>query len=229
MANRIIKVLGNPARRQFSLPTSIAERLCKDKRRSRIGLESYNCYGTEPGAEVPIQEKIPVYKVPVPGLDEQGQPQWELLDNNSGQDIAMWHTQGPVTDRSLEKLGESDQGIIMYRGLLKDQMEKVRRGEDPMNVFRDPEKNVSIRFQAEENKAGRPVRRPRTGGTTKYSPILDELEKKGADVAKVLWGSSPWLAPSRNRASESIPQYQLNPVLISNTVLGHEHDHKHGG
>jgi 5,5'-dehydrodivanillate O-demethylase len=150
----------------------------------------YNCYGVEPGAEAPTQEKIPLFKVPVPGVDEYGQPEWARLDNNSGQDLAMWHSQGPIADRSLEKLGESDEGIILYRKLLKDQIEKVRRGEEPMNVFRDPAKNICIRLSAEQDKAGRSVRKTRQGGATKYSPILDALEQQGTDVKDILVGSA---------------------------------------
>ena len=39
-------------------------------------------------------EEIPFFEVPVP-IADHGHPQWEFLDNNSGQDIAAWITQGP--------------------------------------------------------------------------------------------------------------------------------------
>jgi 5,5'-dehydrodivanillate O-demethylase len=80
--------------------------------------------------------------VPVPSVDKDGEPEWALLDNNSGEDIAAWVTQGEIADRSEERLGLSDKGIILYRQLLKQECEKTQRGEDPMNVFRDPAKNV---------------------------------------------------------------------------------------
>jgi len=35
----------------------------------------------------------------------------------------------------------SDQGVILFRNLLLEQIEKVERGEDPMGVIRDPAKN----------------------------------------------------------------------------------------
>jgi 5,5'-dehydrodivanillate O-demethylase len=135
----------------------------------------YSCYVASPGAAAAPQEKIPFYKVPVPSVDEDGEPQWTLLDNNSGQDIAMWYTQGPVADRSLEKLADSDKGVILYRKMLQEEMEKAQRGEDPMNVMRDPEKNVRITLKLEEAKlAGRAGARSRQGGATKYSPVLNE-------------------------------------------------------
>jgi hypothetical protein len=69
----------------------------------------FTTYPRPPGSEVPEQDKIPFYKVPLP-LDESGNEDWELLDNNNGQDIMAWITQGLIADRSLEKLGESDKG-----------------------------------------------------------------------------------------------------------------------
>ena len=41
--------------------------------------------------------------------------------------------------RTSESLGRSDKGLILYRQQLMDNMAKVERGEDPMNVFRDPQ------------------------------------------------------------------------------------------
>ena len=56
------------------------------------------------GIEVKPQPEIPYYDVPLPEVDDHGRPPWPLLDNNSGQDIMMWITQGWVADRTLEKL-----------------------------------------------------------------------------------------------------------------------------
>jgi hypothetical protein len=56
-------------------------------------------------------------------------------------------------------------------------MEKSQRGEDPMNVMRDPEKNVRIKLKLEQAKlAGRAGTASRQGGATKYSPVLNEDE-----------------------------------------------------
>ena len=57
-----------------------------------------------------------------------------------------WETQGPLRDRSLEHLGASDKGVVMWRQLLKEQIERVRRGEDPMGVIRDPNRYRIIEF-----------------------------------------------------------------------------------
>jgi 5,5'-dehydrodivanillate O-demethylase len=134
-------------------------------------------------AEEPPQkpDEIPFYPVPVPALDEHGLPQWRLLDNNSGQDIMAWLTQGPIAERQLEKLAESDKGIILYRRLLSDQLRIVQDGGDPMNTFRDPARNACITFETEDKflvgGAGYTPNAMRTGASTKYSPVLQQREE----------------------------------------------------
>jgi 5,5'-dehydrodivanillate O-demethylase oxygenase subunit len=93
----------------------------------------YQVYPVPHGAE-PTQDKIPVYDIPL--IDERGR---HITDFVSGQDMAAWVTQGPIAKRELEKLGESDKGIILYRRLLQEQLAVVEQGGDPMNVFRDPQ------------------------------------------------------------------------------------------
>ncbi|MGH7843818.1 MAG: Rieske 2Fe-2S domain-containing protein [Candidatus Binatia bacterium] len=149
----------------------------------------YSCQFSRADVSPHQPEDIRLYSVPVPALDANRQPQWELLDNNAGQDNIMWLSQGPMADRSLEKLGESDQGVILFRKLLVREMEKARRNEDPMNVFRDVEENVCITFSVEENKAQRSFRAPRAGNTAKYNPVLTDLETQGSDMREVLTGA----------------------------------------
>ena len=146
----------------------------------------YTCY-VRPG-EVIEQETIPFYQVPVPAPDSQGQPQWSLLDNNSGQDMTAWVTQGKIADRSSEHLGLSDKGVILYRRLLIDEIAKIEHGRDPMNVFRDPATNECIRLRLEEAKLARSVLRPssrRQGGATKYSPVLNEEESGATEKGRL--------------------------------------------
>ena len=60
------------------------------------------------------------------------------LDEVDAQDFMAWETQGPILDRTRERLAASDRGVVMYREILKREIEKVQRGLDPINVFRDP-------------------------------------------------------------------------------------------
>ena len=55
------------------------------------------------------------------------------------QDHMAWETQGPIADRTVEQLGSSDRGVVMYRRLLKENIERVQSGLDPIGVMRDPE------------------------------------------------------------------------------------------
>ena len=50
-----------------------------------------------------------------------------------------WETQGPILDRTHERLAASDRGVVMYREMLAREIKKVQQESDPMNVFRDPE------------------------------------------------------------------------------------------
>ena len=53
-------------------------------------------------------------------------------------------------DRTTERLGVSDVGIIMFRRLLEEQMQLVEsRDSDPMNSYRDPETNIMIQAPCE--------------------------------------------------------------------------------
>ncbi|MBM4259815.1 MAG: aromatic ring-hydroxylating dioxygenase subunit alpha [Deltaproteobacteria bacterium] len=62
----------------------------------------------------------------------------------SAQDSMAWETQGPVMDRSQEHLGVADEGIIELRKMLREQIEHVQQGFDPLGVIRDPAKNRLI-------------------------------------------------------------------------------------
>ncbi len=65
----------------------------------------------------------------------------------TAQDTLAWETQGALTDRTREHLATSDRGVVMLRRLLKEQLDIVRSGGDPMGVIRDPEKNRIIDLQ----------------------------------------------------------------------------------
>ncbi len=143
----------------------------------------YRCYTADSGVPIEPQsdDSIPVFTAPVPQLDPSGLPQWDVLDNNSGQDIVAWITQGAIADRSLEALGRSDKGVVLYRRLLKEALQAVESGRDPMNVFRDPVNRIDLAIEANKfgSAGGNVMRGTRTGNTTKYSPILKKLGVSG--------------------------------------------------
>jgi 5,5'-dehydrodivanillate O-demethylase len=57
------------------------------------------------------------------------------------QDKMAWETQGALYDRGQEHLGASDRGITLFRKLLREQIEIVQRGGEPMALVRDPARN----------------------------------------------------------------------------------------
>ncbi|HXF74886.1 MAG TPA: aromatic ring-hydroxylating dioxygenase subunit alpha [Methylomirabilota bacterium] len=71
------------------------------------------------------------------------------LDHFTSQDHMAWETQGPVADRTSEHLGEADRGIIMFRKFLREQIQAVKNGQDPLGVNRDPSKDEVIRLVQE--------------------------------------------------------------------------------
>jgi 5,5'-dehydrodivanillate O-demethylase len=70
------------------------------------------------------------------------------------QDAMVWETQGALMDRTQEHLGVGDEGIIILRKLLREQIEIVRRGGEPLGVLRDPSKNRLIEFDVINERVG---------------------------------------------------------------------------
>jgi len=112
----------------------------------------YSVHPLRDGAEQ-APEEIPLYEMPSPVLDEHGRPRWQLLDGDvDPQDNAIFVSQGEVYDRTQELLGESDRGVVLYRHLLDQQIKLMEAGKDPMNVFRDPARNVCLKLPTESRE-----------------------------------------------------------------------------
>ena len=110
---------------------------------------SYYVFRAAPGATAPPQPAVPYRYVPL--MDERGE---FLIDLTFNQDYMAWISQGPIVDREREQLGESDRGIIMFRQMLRQQLELVLDGGEPMNVFRDPVANQCVELPMERVKFG---------------------------------------------------------------------------
>jgi 5,5'-dehydrodivanillate O-demethylase len=67
------------------------------------------------------------------------------------QDRVAQESQGPIYDRTGEHLAYTDRGVILLRRLYKESIEAVKRGLDPIGIFRDPAKNEMIRFSPRED------------------------------------------------------------------------------
>jgi 5,5'-dehydrodivanillate O-demethylase oxygenase subunit len=83
------------------------------------------------GLPVEGQQRIPAFDVNL--TDEYGNAMLQVL---LVQDFTAWIEQGEIVPREREHLGQSDIGIIMLRDLLREEIDKVERGEDPIGTFR---------------------------------------------------------------------------------------------
>ncbi len=101
---------------------------------------SYHVYFPGPGVEIPHQSTIPTFEVPYRDF-----PDYVL-----GQDIVAWPSQGEIMDRDMEKLAETDRGLIMFRKMLEENVKTVEDGGDPINVFRDPKENQFLELEMED-------------------------------------------------------------------------------
>jgi 5,5'-dehydrodivanillate O-demethylase len=54
------------------------------------------------------------------------------------QDYQAIISQGQIYDRTQERIGSSDGGIILLRKIIREGIEAVQRGEDPKGVWRAP-------------------------------------------------------------------------------------------
>jgi 5,5'-dehydrodivanillate O-demethylase len=109
----------------------------------------YTAYAPPKGAKIApeLLDKVHVYDVPL--TDKNGE---YIMDNIDGQDMAVWCTQGPIADRTKEQLGASDNGIALYRRVLRREIKKVEEGIDPMFTFRDATRNSRIDLPNERKK-----------------------------------------------------------------------------
>lgn len=145
----------------------------------------YTCFVPKEGVEVPEDYPISLYECPIKDENDKF-----IIDYIDGQDMMAWITQGPIADRTTEKLGTSDKGIIMFRQMLKRELKRVENGEDPKCVIRDPEQNQYIELPQEEDKfsEGGLLSGVAKDWNTRYAPNLDEIIDlcKGGTVSSVL-------------------------------------------
>src|SRR5581483_6876436 len=89
----------------------------------------------------PPVEYIKPYKNPPDALHPHTRFRMDLVQ---AQDHMAWETQGPIADRTSERLSSSDRGIILLREVMFREMKKVQQGRDPIGVVRDPQRNPFI-------------------------------------------------------------------------------------
>jgi 5,5'-dehydrodivanillate O-demethylase len=153
-----------------------------------------------PGFDAPKQDLVPSRRVPLE--DAEGRL---LVSHVFNQDYMCWISQGPIAERNLEKLGKSDEGIILFCKLLLEQLKRVQAGEEPsMNVFRDPSANVGIELQLERAKYGVEL----TLRDVTYRPLEAGFSRDADKIQAVL---QTWQHIDPRWAAGETPE--LEPVL----------------
>jgi 5,5'-dehydrodivanillate O-demethylase len=146
-----------------------------------------------PGIPVPpeVQERVTVHTLPWQEANGDA-----VVNYTLAQDMMAWVTQGEIANRPLEKLGASDTGIIMYRQMLEEQIDRVARGEEPIEVYHDAEQAAFVELPQERKKHGtaqwgRPTIM-RRDGLSEHMPVppvvldlfrqAEELEAAGQEL-----------------------------------------------
>jgi phenylpropionate dioxygenase-like ring-hydroxylating dioxygenase large terminal subunit len=93
---------------------------------------------------VPVRDGAPV----MPPRARHGDKAWAELTEEEHQrmpgDAEAQVSQRPIAIHALEHLATSDRGVIMLRKLLRQQIDVVRRGEDPIGVARGPARDLVV-------------------------------------------------------------------------------------
>jgi len=91
--------------------------------------------------------KVKGFRKNQPGVYERVIDGWWNLPNRE-QDRVAQETQGTIADRTKEHLATSDEGILLLRKMLRESIDAVQQGRDPMGVIRDPNQNKPITFDS---------------------------------------------------------------------------------
>ena len=138
----------------------------------------YQVFSPGPAVQAPQQDIVPTFEVPV-----QMFPDYVL-----GQDMLLWQLQGSVTDRTDEKLAESDRGLIIMRKQFQEQIAIVEDGGEPINVFRDPSENERIDLPFYdiplEHYVPGVVKSLSQGQWSPHMDLIDDMLIRGAEAAR---------------------------------------------
>ncbi|MDB5533624.1 MAG: Rieske (2Fe-2S) protein [Hyphomicrobiales bacterium] len=134
----------------------------------------YFCYVFPQEVAVPFQDVPPYVEMPL--KDDNGE---YILDYVLAQDMVAWAEQGEIADRSQEQLGASDSLVVTYRTLLKNQIDLVQQGREPMNVFRDPARINSPELSIPGNEGPAPVRDTMYSAAVSYRENFHKESKGG--------------------------------------------------
>ena len=103
----------------------------------------------EDGEELPVHYEEP-HKSPADA--QHPRARFEMTGATEAQDHMAFETQGPIADRTIEKLASSDRWIAQLRDMYRENIEVVRDGGDPFGVMRDPDHDLIVLDMGTENE-----------------------------------------------------------------------------
>ncbi len=132
----------------------------------------YSAYTPPREAPQHLTNRVPVYEAQM--RDERGE---YILDYINAQDALAWETQGPIADRTIERLGTNDRGVTMLRKMLLRELDKIERGEEPMNVFRGAagERTIDLPVEYQKDMQSDGFRRVFMASSGRFLPNADEI------------------------------------------------------
>ena len=81
----------------------------------------------------------------VRGVYPEGDEGWWGVESMM-QDRMALESQGPIYDRSTETLAVTDRGVVLWREMVRESIDAVAAGRDPVGIVRDPARNKVIEF-----------------------------------------------------------------------------------
>jgi len=94
-------------------------------------------YASKDGSIVEQEGDPPVvYNKPYKNPPDAIHPftRFDISTEVQAQDHMAWETQGPIADRTNERLATSDRGVIMLREMILSNIDRVEKGQDPKAV-----------------------------------------------------------------------------------------------
>jgi hypothetical protein len=91
--------------------------------------------GPDPAEEINPLEYGPAHKSPAGALHPF--TRYDMKQSVESQDFMAWETQGPIADRTTERLATSDRWIVELREVFRENIKRVQEGLDPLAVVRD--------------------------------------------------------------------------------------------
>jgi 5,5'-dehydrodivanillate O-demethylase oxygenase subunit len=94
------------------------------------------------------QTEIPTWQGPLT------HPDGTWIDTHvMNQDFVAWVGQGKIADRTKERLGASDLGIVKVRRRFFEEMDRIGKGEVPKGTLLDAQKNICVELPIADRKS----------------------------------------------------------------------------